>query len=52
MASLDLPTELTIWTNMTPMQRFAVIERVPYQKSVTRRHRACLALIRAEQVAA
>lgn len=43
-----LPCELTIWTEMTPMERFAVMERVPYQRSLTRRLRQCLALVKAE----
>jgi len=49
--SLELPRELVIWNEMTPMQRFAVMERVPYTKSILNRQRACIALIREEMAA-
>lgn len=46
----QLPAELEIWIAMTPMERFAVMQRVPHQKSILKRQRACLALIKAEMV--
>lgn len=47
----QLPAELLIWNGMSPMERFAVMQRVPYQKSIVRRQRDCLAIIRAEMEA-
>lgn len=37
-----------IWYGMTVAQRYAIMERVPYQKSQIKRLRACLALIAQE----
>lgn len=51
MATAELPLELQIWNGMPPMQRYAVMERVPYTKSIVKRHRACLALIKQELAA-
>lgn len=48
--ALELPRELAIWNEMTPMQRYAVMERVPYCKSIVKRQRACLALIKSEMM--
>lgn len=36
---------LEIWNQMTPMQRYAVMEEVGYMKSITKRLRACISLI-------
>lgn len=36
------------WNDMNPMQRYAVMERVGYMKSMTKRQRACIALLQRE----
>lgn len=36
------------WNKMTPMQRLAVMESVGYMKSITKRQRACIALLQKE----
>lgn len=38
----------TIWNQMNPMQRYKVMARVGYMKSITKRQRACIALIKSE----
>lgn len=36
------------WYAMTAMQRYEVMQRVGYMKSMTKRQRACIALIKSE----
>lgn len=38
----------TIWNQMNPMQRYEVMQRVGYMKSMTKRQRACIALLKME----
>lgn len=37
-----------VWNEMTPMQRYEVMQRVGYMKSMTKRQSACIALIKSE----
>ena len=39
---------VTIWNEMNPMQRYEIMQRVGYMKSMTKYHRACIALIQRE----
>ena len=39
---------VTIWNEMNPMQRYEIMQRVGYMKSITKRQRACIALIQRE----
>jgi len=34
-----------VWTDMTAMERYAIMEKVGYMKSMTKRLRACVAFI-------
>lgn len=46
MTTFDLPQELVIWNNMTPMQRWEVMQKVPYVKGESKRFKACIKYVK------
>jgi len=48
----QIPVEEITWRNMTPMQRYEIMSKVPRSKSITKTYRACLKYIRVEGVTA
>ena len=48
MPNINLPRELVIWNSMNLIERYAIMQRVSYAKSLAKRQRGCLALIKAE----
>ena len=44
-----IPAELTIWNNMSPVERLAIMQAVGMDKSITKTFRKCLAYIKASK---
>lgn len=40
---------VTMWNEMSPMKRYEIMQKVGYMKSVTKRYRACIALLQREE---
>ena len=48
----QIPVEEITWRNMSPMQRYEIMSKVPRSKSITKTYRACLKYVKDKGIVA